>query len=263
MGHTYLAIYGYTPAREAFPRAREFARKALDLDPTLAEPHMTLGLILFLQDHDIEGWEREQKRALELNPTSTDAHRLNGLRLIYLSKFEEGIAEVKRALEIEPLSIAGNINYAYGLFYSGRIDEGEAQTRKAIELSPEFWMSHYYLYNVYRYKRNYAEALEEVAKAKELRGEPEVAKLLRESFAKSGWQGFLRYACANPQLKFYQYDLATFYAELGDKDNAFAKLNQSIEDREQFIGFVNIDPFLKSLHDDPRYLEVLKKIGFR
>jgi Serine/threonine protein kinase len=262
LGYAYLAIYGYSPAKEVFPKAHEFANKAIELDPTIADPHTLLGLLAFLQDHDLAGWERELRRALELNPNSTDGHRINALRLLFLSKFDESIAEVKRALEIEPLSLAGNINYAYCLFYSGRIDESEEQTKKTIELSPDFWMSHYYLFNVYRQKQNYPMAIDELVKAKENRGETEAAKIIRDSFAKGGWQEFLRVATdGRAQLKFYQYDLATFFAEHGDKDSAFARLNQAVDDNEQFVGFMKIDPFLKSLHDDPRFQVVVKRTG--
>jgi TolB-like protein/Tfp pilus assembly protein PilF len=262
LGYSYLAIYGYSPAKEVFPKAREYATKALELDGSLAEPHLTLGIIAFLDDHDMAGWERENKRALELNPNSTDAHRLEGLRLLFLGKFEESIAEVKRALDIEPLSLAGNINYSYCLFYAGRLAESEAQTKKTVDLSPDFWMSHYYLFKVYLQQRKYAEATHELALAKEYRGENEAAQLIRQQFAKGGWQGLLKEAATQPApLKFWQYDLAQLYAEMGDKENAFARLNQAIEDREQFIGFVKVEPSLQPLRSDPRFAELLKKAG--
>jgi tetratricopeptide (TPR) repeat protein len=218
---------------------------------------------VFLQDHDFAGWEREAKRALELNPNSTDAHRLNGFRLLFLGRFDEATAEVKRALEIEPLSTAGNINYAYCLFYAGKIDESEAQTKKAIELAPDFWLSHFYLFNVYRLKANYAQAVEELARAQELRGEAEAARLMRDGFAKGGWPGFLQTVIVErARIKLTPYNLATFYAELGDKDKAFATLNQAIDKYDQFVGFAKIDPFMKPLRDDPRFAAVLKRIGF-
>jgi len=263
LSYTYLTIYGDEPASETFPKVREFASKASELDSTLAEPHITLGLLKFLQDHDFAGWERESQLALAANPNSTDAHRLNGLRLMFLGRSDEALPEEQRALEIEPLSTAGNINYAYSLFYAGRIDESEAQTKKAIELAPDFWLSHYYLYNVYRYKGNYAQAVEELAKSKELRDETEAAKLVRESFAKDGWPGFLRAATVeHAPMKMTAYNMAGFYAETGDKDRAFAALNEAIDKADQFIGFVRIDPFMKLLRDDPRFQQVVKRIGF-
>src|SRR5258706_4295776 len=263
ISYAYLTIYGDEPASETFPKAREYSLKATELDSTLAEPHILLGLLKFLQDHDFAGWERESQQALAANPSSTDAHRLNGFRLMFLGRFDEALAEEQRALEIEPLSTAGNINYAYALFYSGRIDESEAQTKKAIELAPDFWMSHYYLYNIYRFKGNYAEAVEELAKSKELRDETEAARLIRESFAKGGWQGFLRAVTVeHAPMKMTAYNMAGFYAETGDKDRAFAALNEALDKADQFIGFVKIDPFMKPLRDDARFQQFVKRVGF-
>jgi len=261
-GYTYLAIYGYSPAKEVFPKAREYANKALEIDSSLSDPHMSLGMMAFLWDHDMAAWERENRRALELNPNSTDVHRVEATRLLFMGKPDEAIAEVRRALDIEPLSAAGNMTYSYCMFYSGQIDECRAHARKTVEISPEFWMSYYYLAAAYRYQRMYPEAVDAMAKAKEHWGEPEAAKLIRDTFEKRGWQGLLRAICAQPQqFKFWQYDLATFYAELGDKENALARLNQSFEDHEYFIGFMKVDPFLNSLRDDPRFPEVMAKVG--
>jgi tetratricopeptide (TPR) repeat protein len=263
ISYAYLTIYGDQPASESFPKAREFSLKAIQLDSTLAEPHILLGLLKFLQDHDFAGWERESQLALAANPNSTVAHRLNGLRFMFLGRFDEALAEEQRALEIEPLSTAGNINYSYALFYSGRIDESEAQTKKAIELAPDFWLSHYYLYNVYRFKGNNALAIEELAKSKDLRDETEPAKLIRESFAKGGWQGFLRAVTVEQApMKMTAYNMAGFYAEVGDQDRAFAALNEAIDKADQFIGFMKIDPFMKPLREDPRFQQVLKRVGF-
>lgn len=262
LSYSYLAIYGHTPSREVFPKALESAKKAMALDSTLAEPHLTIGLLTFLQNHDISAFERGTKRALELNPNSTDANRLNGLRLLFLGRFDESLASLRRALEIEPLSLPGNLNYAYCLFYAGRIDDGEAHVKKTIELSPDFWLSHYYLSSVYRFKKNFAGAAEELAIATDLRGETESARLIRESFKKGGWPETLRaITTADARLGFYPYDLATFYAELGDKDHAFAQLDRAIAENDQYIGFVKVDPFMKTLQDDPRYREILKKVG--
>ena len=160
------------------------------------------------------------------------------------------------------MSTAGNISYAWSLFYSGRIDESEAQTKKAIELAPDFWYSHYYLYNVYRLKGNYAQAVEELAKSKDLRDETEAAKLIRESFAKGGWQGFLHAVTAgHAPMKISAYNMAGFYAELGDKDRAFAALDEAVNS-DQLVGFLKIDPFMKPLRDDPRFQPLLKRVGF-
>jgi len=260
--YLYLTIFGDAPALETFPKARAAASKAIELDGSLAEAHILLGLFLFLQDHDLSGWERESKRALELNPNSLDAHRLNGFRLTCLGNFDEGIAEIKRALEIEPLSAAAKLNYAWALFFSGRVDEAEDQAKRAVELAPDFWIGHSVLFSFYRYKRNYALAVQEFAKMKELRGETDAARVVRESFAGGGWPAFLTTLTKDQaKVKSSPYNLASFFAELGNKDQAFAELNEAVDKSDQF-GFIKVDPTLQSLHDDPRFQIVLRRVGF-
>jgi serine/threonine protein kinase/Tfp pilus assembly protein PilF len=262
ISYAYLTIFGDEPSGNTFPRARVFASKASELDGSLAEPHIVLGLLSFLQDHDFAGWEREGQLALAANPNSSDAHRLNGLRLLYLGRFDESLAEIQRALEIEPLSTAANIAYALCLFYSGRIGEGEAQMKKTIDLAPDYWFSHYYLSNIYRFQGNYAAAVEELAKSKDLREETEAGRLIRESFTRGGWPGFLRAVIAEPApMKMTPYHMAGFYAELGDKERAFAALEKAVK-ADQLVGFMKIDPFMKPLRADPRFQELLKKGGF-
>jgi len=262
LGYSYLTIYGDMPAAETFPKARQYSEKAIELDSGLAEPHLTLGILRFLQDHDFAGWERETKRALELNPNSTDAHRLNGFRLTFLGRFGEAEAAIKRALEIEPLSAVGNINYAWILFYSGRIDEAETEAKRSVEMSPDFWLSHFFLFNVYRFKSKHALAVEEFAKNNEVRDEAEAARLVRESFTKGGWPAFLATVTKeHAKVKSSPYTLATFYAELGDKDQAFAALNEAIAKCDQFIGFIKVDPAMKPLQTDPRFQPLLRRVG--
>jgi len=262
ISHAYLTIWGDEPARETFPRAREFALRASQLDSSLAEPHILLGLLKFLQDHDFAGWERESQLALAANSNSTEAHRMNALRLLYLGRFAEVGAEIQRALELEPLSPTVNIVYSLYLFYSGRIDDSEAQMKKTIELAPDVWFPHYYLSNIYRFRGNYALAIEELAKSKDLRDETDAGKLIKDSFAKGGWPGFLQAVTSGPApMKMSAYNMAGFYAEVGDKDRAFAALNEAVEG-DQLVGFVKIDPVMKPLRDDPRFQSLLKRAGF-
>ena len=114
-----------------------------------------------------------------------------------------------------------------------------------------------------RMKRDYASAVEELAKVQDARGEPDAAKLIRESFAGGDWQGFLRKITEQrSRLKLYPYFVATFFAELGEKDKAFATLNEAIETKDQHTGQMKVDPYMNPLRDDARFQEVLKKAGF-
>jgi TolB-like protein/Tfp pilus assembly protein PilF len=262
--YMFLTLYGDMPANEAFPKAREMVSKALELDNTLAEPHGTLGLILLQQDRDFAGSEREARRALELNPNYAEGHRRNGLRLMLSGRHEEALAAFRRALEIDPLSSAINMTYGTGLFYAGRFDESEAQLKQTLSLDANFWLTHYNLYNLYRLKGDHAAAIEALAKSQELKDEPDAAKFIRESFAKGGWPGLLRAMTAErTRAKLPPYVLSTFEAEMGEKDKAFALLNEADEKRDQFFIFRRIDPLMNPLRSDPRFQELLRKVPLR
>lgn len=259
----FLALYSYPQVNEVVPTARELALKALELDNSLAEPHSILGVICFNYDRDFACMERETKRAIELNPNYAEGHRRYGLLLQNLGRFEEARIAVRRSLEIDPLSAVTNQQYAQLLFYEGKYDESETLSKKNVELDPNFWYAHWQLFYVYRMKRDYASAVEELAKVQDARGEPDAAKLIRNSFAKGDWQGFLRKITdERTRLKLYPYFVATFFAELGEKDKAFAMLNEAIETKDQHTGQMKVDPYMNPLRDDPRFQKVLKKAGF-
>jgi tetratricopeptide (TPR) repeat protein len=207
--------------------------------------------------------EREQKRAIELNPNYSEGHRRYGLLLQNLGRFEEASIAIRRALEIDPLSPVTNQQNAQLLFYERKYEESETQSKKNVELDPNFWYAHWQLFYVYRMKRDYASAVEELAKVQDARGEPDAAKLIRESLAGGDWQGFLRRITGErTRLKLYPYFVATFFAELGEKDKAFAMLNEAIETKDQHTAQMKVDPYMDPLRDDPRFQEVLKKAGF-
>jgi serine/threonine protein kinase/Tfp pilus assembly protein PilF len=259
----FLALYSYPQVNEVVPKARELALKALELDNSLAEPHSILGVICFNFDRDFACMERETKLAIELNPNYAEGHRRYGLLLQNLGRFEEARIAIRRSLEIDPLSPVTNLQSAQLLFYERKYDESETQSKRNVELDPNFWYAHWQLFYVYRMRRDYASAVEELAKVQDARGEPDAAKLIRESFVKGDWQGFLRKITEErARLKLYPYFVATFFAELGEKDKAYAMLNEAIETKDQHAGQMKVDPYMDPLRDDPRFQEVLKKAGF-
>jgi len=143
------------------------------------------------------------------------------------------------------------------------------------ELSPDSILSHYRIlskigaggmgevFNVHRYRRDYAAAIASLARAEELKDDFEGAKLIKDSFAKDGWQGFLQAATKErKRTKLSPYLIATLYVEMGQHEKAFAALKETDEKRDQFISFLIIDPLLEPIRNDPRYQELLRKVGF-
>jgi len=148
--YALLATFGFMPTVEGIPKARGFAREALRLDETLAEPHTTIAYLSVTYDYDLAAGEREFKRAIELNPNYATAHQWYAELLTNSGRFDEAEAEFRRGLEIEPLSIP--INWDYGRFFynARRFDESVAQHQKTIELDPSFARAHRTLSEVFR-----------------------------------------------------------------------------------------------------------------
>ncbi|MBA4123236.1 MAG: protein kinase [Acidobacteria bacterium] len=261
--HALLSVYRGAPPHETKPKAKEAALKALLLDDNLAEAHTALGTILHDYDYDFAGAEREFKLSIELNPNYAAAHQNYGILFSTLGRHEEALAEYRRALEIDPFSLIFNRGYGERLIYARRYDDAIAQLKKTLELDAGFVSTHYSLAVAYQMKGSYAEAIEEFAKFQELTGEPQTAASIRENYARNGWQGFLR-MITEEGLQFITpwHNLATFHAELGEKDKAFAEMNKSYERRESFMVRLKVDPRLDPLRDDPRYQDLLRRVGF-
>jgi tetratricopeptide (TPR) repeat protein len=255
--------YGGGDPQELILEARETALKALTIDPNLAEAHASLGLILHDYDYDFIGAEREIKLAIELNPNYPTARQFYGEILIELGRFEEGFAEFRRALEIDPLSLKINQEFGTRLFLARKYDESLEQLNKTLELDSNFVPTHYSLYLVHFAKGNYQQSIEEFAKLKELGGDHRNAALGRESFANGGWRGFLEFMTRERRpVGSSAYTLATYHAALGEKDKAFEELYKSFEKRESVVPFIKIDPRLDPLRDDPRFNDLMKRVGF-
>jgi serine/threonine-protein kinase len=261
--YAVLPNYRGASANETLPKAKAAALKALSLDNDLAEAHTALGLITHLWSYDFAGAEREYKRAIELNPNYASAHQNYGNLVSTLGKHEESLAKFRRALEIDPFSLVINRAYGERFALARRYDEAIAQLKKTLELDAGFLSARYSLAAAYQMNGNYAECVEELAKSQELMGEPQAAASVRESYAKNGWQGFLR-MITEERLQFNSPwdNLTVFHAALGEKDKAFNELNKAYENRETFMVLLKVDPRLDPLRDDPRFQELLRKVGF-
>ena len=260
--YALLSIYGAAPPRDSMLKARESALKALSLDDDLAEAHSTLGFILTIYDYDFAGADREFKRAIELNPNFATAHHWYGILISALGRHEESLAEMRRALRIDPLSLTINRAYGERLFLARRYDDAIEQLKKTLELDAGFVSTHYSLAAAYQMKAKYAECVEELAKYQELIGEPQTAALIRESYARNGWQGFLR-VITEKHIRFNSPldNPAIFHAALGEKDKAFAELEKSYENRESFMILIKADSRLEPLRDDPRFTDLVRRVG--
>ena len=256
---------GASPS-EVLPRAKAFADRALEIDESMAEVHATLGLI----NESLWQWSDAQKefeRSIELNPTYATAHQWYSLLLGNTGRRDERMAEIKKAYELDPLSAAISLNV--GLSYLDRGDHLRAvdQINKTIEISPNFFVAHAGLTAAYLKLGKSNEALLEAQKSVELSKRHAYAlRALSHALAASGDRnGALEIIRELEQNsingKSDKYFIATAYAGIGEKDQAFAWLEKSFQEHNYFLTNAGTDPFAESLRDDPRYKDILRRMG--
>ncbi|MFN2532950.1 MAG: protein kinase [Pyrinomonadaceae bacterium] len=253
-----LGWYRFTKSEDAYTKSKAAALKALELDPQLPDGHMALALVKSTFEWDWAGAENEFKTALELNPKSATAHHRYSLFLPILGRLDEAVAEAKKAQELDPLSLIINENVGDVLSLAGRFDEAEKQLLKTIELDPSFYVAHGTLSRLYEARGMYEKALEE-----DLVGAPpDVVAKEKKAFAAAGIQGVWRLRLADgnvgPTSPFWQ---ASLYSRLGEKDKAFALLNKAMEQRAVVFTYLVADSRFANLRLDPRYAEILKRVG--
>src|SRR5262249_52475709 len=255
------------PPREAFPKAKEAASKALAIDDTLAEPHAALAYAKAAYDWDRPGAEREFKRAIELNPNYATAHSWYSLDLEATGRLEEAIAEAKRAQEADPLSLMISTLVGKTLYSARRYDQAIEQLRKALEMDPNFPRAHYNLGMTYGQVGRHGEAIAECQKAVSLSGgEPGALGVLGYAYALSGKRAEAQKVLA--ELKDLSrrryvapYDSALIYVGLGDKAQALEWLGKAYEDHSLEPTWRKVYPQFDPLRGEPRFQDLLRRMG--
>ncbi len=258
------------PYLERRDKARTAIDKALALDPDLAEAHTSLAHILLRYDLDFPGAERELKRSLELDPRWIDTYQRLGEVYAFQGRPEESISWIRKGIELEPFNVPLNTGYAGSLYLTRQYDAALAQLQKVAEMDPNHRNTQVLFFQVYATKGMYPEAVEHHVLELKISGEDVWADRLRDSFAAKGWKGFLREDLKrfselrdSPYLQ-PVYAEAGIYALLGEKEKAIDTLERSIERREQpSLATLKVDPRFDILRDDPRFAELVRKVGFR
>jgi serine/threonine protein kinase/tetratricopeptide (TPR) repeat protein len=258
---------GYVSPKEGYPKAKEAALKALELDDTLAEAHNSLAFIKTDYDWDWSGAEREFQRAIELNPSYALAHSEYGLHLHGMGRFEESIAEGKRSVELDPLSLLDNRLLGQSFYFARQYDQAIEQFRKTLELDPNFPGTHRYLGGAYLQKSMYKEGIAEIEK--ELVISP--GNTLALSYLGYGYAVTGRRAEAQKALdqlnevskqKFVPAAYrAVIYAGLVEKDKAFEWLEKGYEER--LLLAIKVDPVHDPLRSDPRFADLLRRMNLQ
>jgi TolB-like protein/Tfp pilus assembly protein PilF len=269
--HVLLPVYpslGSKP-RDELPKALEAARKAVELDDTLAEAHTSLARAL-ASNLQLSAATSEFNHAIELNPNYATAHQWFGECLQSQGRVEEGLAELKRAQELDPLSLIINSLLGFALDIVGKSNEAIAQLRKTIEIDPNFWIAHFYFGDVLERRGQLKEAIVEYEKSNALQVDDpyNLADLARAYFlvgrkgeAQQLWD---KLKSLSERQYVPAYSMALVQLTFGNKDEAIRLLEKSYEDHAPFdsadLGWILIDYRLDPLRSDPRFRKLIARI---
>jgi tetratricopeptide (TPR) repeat protein len=257
--------YGVLAPKEAFPKAEAAARKAIELDSTLAEAHTSLAFSLDLFDWNWATAEREYKLAIALNPGYATAHHWYAWHLIVLGRNAEGRAELRKAQSLDPLSLIISADMADALLIAHRFDESIRQSRKTIDMDPNFAVAHYGLGQAYVQKHMYNEAMTEFQKAVELSGgDTTFISSLACANALSGRKDDALKLLSNVKNRSEHGvsnapGIALVYTNLNQKDEAMSWVQKAFDER--FNPSVFLRPAFDPLRSDPRFQALMRHIG--
>ena len=257
--------YAVMTPKEAFPKAKAAAIKALELDSSLGEAHNSLAFVLDGFDWDFDSAGKEFQRAIELGPGYATAHHWYAWHLSLLGRFDDAIAEMRKAENLDPLSLIINADLAELLDLAHSYDESIRQSRKTIEMDPNFALAHNQLAQAYLQKHMYDEAVAELQKAVQLSGDsPTCIANLARAYVASGKRseavkllGDLKKR-SNPGYS-NASEIAVIYTSLGDTDQAMNWLEKGYEER--FNPGVLLRPGFDPLRSDPRFHNLERRIG--
>jgi tetratricopeptide (TPR) repeat protein len=183
-----------------------------------------------------------------------------------MGRFDEAVAEGKRAEELDPVSPIIGADLGHILFFARRFDESIKQLNRTIELDPNWYLAHALLCQAYDLKGQFGQAVSECQKARELNDDPWVLSYLAQAYGRSGRReeatkvlGQMHELAKQRYVPAYGFGQA--YAALGDKDQAFQWLERSLQDRAWDITFLKVDPSMDSLRSDPRFSDLVKRVG--
>jgi TolB-like protein/DNA-binding winged helix-turn-helix (wHTH) protein/Flp pilus assembly protein TadD len=257
--------YGVMTPKEALPKAKAAAIKALELDSTLGEAHTSLAFCLDVFDWDLDSAGKEYQRAIELNPGYATAHQWYASHLIVLGRNDEAIAEMRKAESLDPLSLIISADLADFLVVAHSYDESIRESRKTIEMDPNFALAHNQLGQAYLQKQMQDEAVAELQKAVELSSSsPTCVANLARAYIASGKRSEAEKLLSDLEKRSnssYSHgsEIAEIYSALGDTDQAMNWLEKCF--KERFNPSVLMRPGFDPLRSDPRFKDLLRRIG--
>lgn len=266
--YNMLVVYGRLKPKEGFPKAKEAALRALEINENSAEAHSSMAFIRFRFDWDRTATEREFQTAIRLKPGYAPAHQWYSSYLVAVERFDEAIAEAKRTEELEPLSFVASSHLGWIYYLSGDNDKAIEQCRKILELDPTSFPARRYLGLAYEAKGMYAEAITEFQTGVKLSGSPLMLALLGHAYAAAGKVAGAKQVLTElqqlPDQRYVSpYTVAAIYAGLGDQEQAFKWLETAVEERDIWLMNLKVDPVFAKLRNNRKFTDLLARIRLR
>lgn len=262
-----LGFFGLAPAAAVMPKAKEAARRAVEIDDGLAEAHASLAGIFKIYDWDWAAAEREYKRAIELNPNYATGHRMYAAFLAAVSRPDEALRESRLALALDPFSLVISMEMAWNCYMARHYRRAAEEALRTLELEPQFPAAHSTLGMAYEQERRYDEAIAAIEKARDAtEGHPATLSALAHVLAGAGRIEEARALIDRlTELSARQYIspfwMAVAYAGVGKTAAALEELEIAFEQRDVILIWLGTDPRLDSLRAEPRFKELLRRIG--
>jgi TolB-like protein/DNA-binding winged helix-turn-helix (wHTH) protein/Tfp pilus assembly protein PilF len=259
-------IFGTMPVDEAAPKAREAARRALDIDPDLAEAETSLATLKFNYDWDWSGAEEGFQRAIQFNPSYATAYQRYSLYLMAMGRFQDGFQQINKARELDPLSISINFSLGWRLYMARQYDRAIEQLRNTLEMDPSYELPHLILGQAYEQKGAFALAIPELRKAVDLsHGTPLMISALAHAYARAGNKEEaekLLIDMVHQSKKQYvsPYYFAVVHVGLGENEKAMEWLEKAFTDRSNGLVFMKVEPELDNLRSSPRFLALQQRV---
>jgi TolB-like protein/Flp pilus assembly protein TadD/tRNA A-37 threonylcarbamoyl transferase component Bud32 len=257
----------YWPPREAFPKAKAAMDKALEIDPSLPEAQTVIGAHDLLYAWNWAAAERGLRRAMEISPTSAEPHVLYAYYLWTQGRLEQAVSEMQRAAELDPLSPAVGGDLALTHYFARQYDTAIEQLRKNRELAPGYYQTLSVLGSVYVQQKKAEEAIAQFREAIPLAGgSPQSIAYLGYGYGSAGQvedaRGVLRQLEELSRERHVSpFDVALVHIGLGDKDSAFGWLDKAYQDRSTWLITLKVDPMFDILRPDPRFADLVRRIG--
>ena len=251
---------------EAVPKARAAARRAIELDDRLAEPHVVVAEIRFDYDWDWPGAEQDFQRAIQLNPNYATAHHEYSHYLTAMGRHEESLREAQRAMDLDPLETIINTHMAWCFFYARQYARSLTKSREDVDRNPNFLMSKLILGHTYKEKGMYPQAIATFQDSVRLSKDDQVLGYLGNALAVADRKedalrvlGDLQRIAKERRVS--PYSFALVYVGLGDKDRAFEWLERAYAERSPKLIYLKVEPQLDGIRTDPRFGVLMTKMG--